>query len=94
MAKDKEEIPYVLRFDGRIPAVRWYKNQEEGIKARKKYRKQGYHVLLHPAPALKGQDIDGPTSGQDGQAPDGHNNKRSNWFTDWRSRRRDRKRDR
>ena len=42
-----ERTPYVLRFDGRIPAVRYYKDREAGVKARKKYRAEGYHVLLH-----------------------------------------------
>ena len=57
---EKEE-PYVLRFDGRIPAVRYYKNKEAGIKAREKARKNGYHVLLHKvrfpeAPTIGSED--------------------------------------
>ncbi len=36
-----------MRFAGPIPAVRYYPNREQGIKARDKYREQGFHVLLH-----------------------------------------------
>jgi len=38
--------PYVLRFDGRVPAVRYYVSREKGVKARRKYRMLGYHVQL------------------------------------------------
>ena len=38
--------PYVLRFDGRVPVVRWYPSRVRGIKARRKYRKLGFHVQL------------------------------------------------
>ena len=38
--------PYVLRFDGRVPAVRYYVSREKGVKARSKYRKLGLHVQL------------------------------------------------
>ena len=78
----KGETPYVLRFDGRIPIVKYYKNKEEGVKARRKYRAEGYHVLLHPVPAMKGKDIEFKAKPE----PRGDNNNRFSRFTDWRRR--------
>jgi hypothetical protein len=37
---------YVLTFNGPKPARAWFRSREAGIKARNKFRKEGYHVLL------------------------------------------------
>ena len=64
--------PYVLRFNGPIPTVRYYPNRDKGIAARDKYRKMGYHVLLS---ATEGREVDYAETTRERSVEGGDNNR-------------------
>jgi hypothetical protein len=43
-------VPYVLEFDGPIPAYSYFGSRGEGAKARTKARAKGYKVKLYALP--------------------------------------------
>jgi len=47
MSRDEEYELYALHFNGRVPAIRYYRSRAKGVAARKRYHKMGYHVQLN-----------------------------------------------